>query len=258
MSTLTIPGQIMLLLTQLTTRLLESKQDELRACKWTDGESNTDTDYSTLACKCAKEAWEQIRIDNPDMADVELDTDITDIRCTFRRNKQQIRSKIELKSSKSQSMKGSTVRKLDINQPVIYCLRPSNSTDIFKVRYSLYHAAMGESDTDLFQDRTPRPMVNFNKMSDSNINIDYIAKDKTAWIERYAECAMNRIDTKLSVSHSWQDDLVCDIKKLAIKEFICETSIDEFAKLKELYKPVESSPPSEPADTPAKEEPHSQ
>ena len=258
MSSLTIPGQIMLLLTQLTTGLLESKQDELRACKWTDGESNTDTDYSTLACKCAKEAWEQIRIDNPDMADVVLDTAIPDIRCTFWRNKQQTRTKIELKSSQSHTMKGSTFGKLDINQPVIYCLRPSNSTDIFKVRYALYHVAMGESDTDLFQDRTPRPMVNFNKMSDSTINIDYIAKDKIAWCERYAECAMNRIDTKRSVSHSWQDDLVRRMKKLVIDKFISETSNDEFAKLKELYKPAESSPPSEPAYTPAKEEPHSQ
>ena len=44
-----------------TSRLLSDKQDLLNLCKWTDGESNTDTDFSELACKCAEEAWINIK-----------------------------------------------------------------------------------------------------------------------------------------------------------------------------------------------------
>ena len=50
-------------------------------------------------------------------------------------------------------MIGSTIRKLDINQPLIYCLRPNNTEGIYKIRYSQYHSAMGESDLDTFQNQ---------------------------------------------------------------------------------------------------------
>ena len=44
-------------------------------------------------------------------------------------------------------MPGSTIKKLDINQALIYCLRPSPPSEEYIVRCSQYHNAMGESDT---------------------------------------------------------------------------------------------------------------
>jgi len=51
-------------------------------------------------------------------------------------------------------MPGSTIKKLDINQPLIYCLRPSSEEDKYIIKCSQYHTAMGDSKFDLFQDRT--------------------------------------------------------------------------------------------------------
>lgn len=45
-------GQLLLELAGLTTTILNEKQAQLQQCKWTDGESNTDTGFSELACKC--------------------------------------------------------------------------------------------------------------------------------------------------------------------------------------------------------------
>ena len=65
----------------------------------------------------------------------------------------------------SNSIDKETIKKLDINQPLIYCLRPTNETDSYKIKCSQYYSAMGDSDTALFQDRTPRPFISFDKMN---------------------------------------------------------------------------------------------
>ena len=46
-------SKILLEIAAETTNKLTKQQEQLLQCKWTDGESNTDTDFSELACKCA-------------------------------------------------------------------------------------------------------------------------------------------------------------------------------------------------------------
>ena len=54
-------NKILLEVAALTTALLNEKQELLRQCKWSDGESNTDTDFSELACRCVEQVWLQIK-----------------------------------------------------------------------------------------------------------------------------------------------------------------------------------------------------
>lgn len=215
-----------------TTKILKDKQDALKNIKWTNGEANIDTEYSELACQCCKLAWDTIKKKYPKYSEIYITCEIPDINITFvypdGRNE---KHKIELKSSKSIKMPGSTIKNLNINQPLIYCLRPSNNSDAYKIRCSQYHSAMGEGNLDLFQDRTPRPFINFEKMSevDDNINIaPFKIKDKDCWIMHYAKCAVNRIDGKNSTQKSWQDDMVKMMKKHFIDEYIRNTSIEQF------------------------------
>jgi hypothetical protein len=190
-----------------TTSILSGKQEHLQQCKWTDGESNTDTEFSELACKCAEEAWICIKQRYPLLNMITMTASIPDINCVFSKNGKTIKdlkTKIELKSSKSHVMPGSTIGKLDINQPLIYCYRPKNADTPYEIRYGQYHTAMGESDTDLFQDRTPRPQLNFTKLSrSSQMEVIYSNKEKDAWISHYAKCAVTRLTS--NVSYSWQD-----------------------------------------------------
>ena len=231
-------GTQMLRLARETARILESHQDRLRACKWSDGESNTEGDFARLACEAAVAAWKNIGDSS-----IQLSATPPDISCIFTfPDSTTAQPKIELKTSRGIVMPGSTIGKLDINQPMIYCLRG----ETFKIRYSQYHSAMGESETDLFQDRTPRPAINFNKMVDSSVAIEHIEKEKSVWVDHYASSALHRINTNLK--SSWQDDLVRKI----LKQFVESTSVEEFARMKG------SPSPSEPLNTPVTAEQRSQ
>lgn len=130
-------------------------------------------------------------------------------------------------------MPGSTINKLDINMPIIYCLRPKNNKDKYKIRYSIYHKTIGESNLDLFQDRTPRPYINFNNMIDINTKYSFEnifeTKEKNSWIDHYAKCAINRINDS-NCKYSWQDDLVLKIKNLIIEEYLTKNTIEEIKK----------------------------
>jgi hypothetical protein len=198
-------------LAQAIAASLNEKQEALNACKWADGESNTDTDFSNLACTVASEVWSSD-------AGITLKATAPDINLTFTfPNGKTQKAKIELKSSKSATMPGSTIGKLDINQPLIYCLRGAT----YKLRAAQYYLAMGESDYDLFQDRTPRPQINFNKMSAEPA--EYVEKEKTAWVEHYAACAVRR--TTAAPNKSWQDDLT----KAIIDEYLKSTDLATIA-----------------------------
>ena len=62
--------------------------------------------------------------------------------------------------------------KLDINQTLIYCLRPTNKSEPYKLKCSQYHSAMVDNtNIDLFQDRTPRPIINFDNMKDDRVSL---------------------------------------------------------------------------------------
>jgi hypothetical protein len=124
-------------------------------------------------------------------------------------------------------MPGSTIRNLDINQPLIYCLRPNDPKGTYKVRCSQYHQGMAQHKYDLFQDRTPRPILNFEAM----VKAPYVQKEKDCWVNHYATSAIQRLDK--ACKHSWQDDIIQKIKELILNEFIQTTSIESFKQLKE-------------------------
>jgi hypothetical protein len=219
---------ICLSLTQRTAQIIERNQVELSNIKWADGEANTDSGFSKLGCSSCEEAWGQIKVDYPNYLELSIKCSSPDITITFLKDsKPVVSSKIELKSGKGKGLiPGSTIGNLDINEPVIFCLR-NESSHTFQIRYSQYHNCIGESNTDMFQDRTPRPYVNFQKMTDVNTRVEYKHKEKNDWVEHYALCALFR--TKNSKPYkSWQDNLTAAI----IRNFIKETGIEEFAKLK--------------------------
>lgn len=223
---------------EISNKLTE-KQAQLELCKWTDGESNTDTDFSELACKCAEEAWLYVKQKYPLFGGITMTATIPDIICSFSKNGKIInvpRNKIELKSSKNQVMPGSTIGKLDINQPLIYCHRPKNTDNPYEIRYGQYHIAMGETDTDLFQDRTPRPQLNFTKLfshSSSQTEIIYSNKEKDAWISHYGKCAVNRLNK--NVNYSWQDTLTKSILYEALQNI---ETMEDLIKLRESVRPT--------------------
>ena len=212
-----------------TTKKLIESQDKLKSIKWNDGESNLDTEYSKLACECCKSSWDAMKIKYPEHSETEITCKIPDINITFiYPNGRKLKHKIELKSSKSKKMPGSTIRKLDINQTLIYCLRPSINEEPYKLRCSQYYYAMGENETDLFQDRTPRPFINFDKMNDVNNIIPFVSRYKSDWINHYAESALKRIEETTIGQKSWQDDLVKKIKNKIIEDYIRNTSEQQF------------------------------
>lgn len=215
---------------------LTEKQEQLKLCKWTDGESNTDTDFSELACKCAEEAWLYVKDKYPLFNMITMTASIPDIICTFSKNGKIInvpKNKIELKSSKCYIIPGSTIGKLDINQPLIYCYRPINPDNPYEIRYGQYHTAMGESDIDLFQDRTPRPKLNFTKLCPSQTEISYSEKNKDAWILHYGKCAVNRLNH--GVSYSWQDSLTKSILYEALQNI---ETMEDLIRLRESVSPT--------------------
>lgn len=227
---LTIFHTICMPLTQRTAQILDTKKDELRNIQWTDGESNTDSGFSKLGCLCCEEAWNDIKEKFPEYNDLSLRFQIPDINISILKESVIIASgKIELKSGKGKGcIPGSTIGNLNINEPVIFCLRnESESESLFTFRYSQYYNCIGETNTDMFQDRTPRPHVNFKNMIDISIPIEYIHKEKSDWVEHYASCALLRTKVKKPYK-SWQDYLTDKIIELFIKE----TSIEEFIRRK--------------------------
>lgn len=210
-----------------TTKLLNQKQYELSNITWSDGEANIDSGFSELACKCCLEIWEYVKRKHNLYESVRLECNGPDINLIFydKYNKK-LESKIELKSSKEKNKRipGSTIGNLDINQPLIYCLRPKNINEKYEIRCSQYHIAMGKSNLELFQDRTPRPYINFQKMEYPN---EYKQVEKNDWIKHYSKCALNRFNQ--NKKSSWQDYLVKNI----IIDFIKNTTIKEFIKMKQ-------------------------
>ena len=228
--------KILMQIAALTTFRLNESQEQLQQCKWSDGESNTDTDFSKLACKCAADAWLVIKSQYENLNMIYMIATPPDINCIFQIDGAILKcpkNKIELKSCKHHIIPGSTIGKLDINQPLIYCRRPKNVNDRYEIRYGQYHTAMGESDIDLFQDRTPRPSLNFKKLSLFDKEIDYSFKKKDDWILHYGKCAVNRV--KSNVSCSWQDSLTKSIIFESLKNI---ETIEDLIKLRESVRPT--------------------
>jgi len=235
---ISVNTEIMLKIAAVTSKILNEKQTELQTIKWKDGESNTDSEFSQLACSCAESAWLKIKSLYPLLNDVEMIAIIPDINCHFFINEKSIalpKNKIELKSSKNQTMPGSTINKLDINMPLIYCHRPKKSTEKYNIRYGQYYNSINDSDIDLFQDRTPRPQISFGKLLlyNDESEIKYSIKEKDDWIVHYGKCAINRLKRD-DIGYSWQDTLTKSILFEALKDV---QSLEDIIKLRDLVKP---------------------
>tara|TARA_B100001093_G_scaffold185108_3_gene177908 strand:- start:9393 stop:10139 length:747 start_codon:yes stop_codon:yes gene_type:complete len=212
-----------------TTKKLNERQDKLESITWNNGEANLDTEYSKLACDCCIMSWDTIKIKYPEYSEIEITCIIPDINITFKYpDGIKTKDKIELKSSKSKKMPGSTIGNLDVNQTLIYCLRPSTESEPYKIRCSQYYSSMGESDIDLFQDRKPRPAINFEKMNEQGNNNPFVSKEKADWVEHYAKCALKRIEKNTICQYSWQDDMIKIIKKKIINDYVKNTSEEQF------------------------------
>lgn len=100
---------------------------------------------------------------------------------------------------------------------VIFCRRSLDNSR-FEFRYGRYYLGITLGETDLFQDRSPRPRLSWNKYQgiDESPKTGLISNDKE-WVKRYARAAINRISRGRK---SWQDDLVREIIRIAILENI--------------------------------------
>lgn len=210
-------------LTRETGRKLEHSQSDLQKCKWTEGESNTDTDFSKLAGEKMKQVFEEIINYNSIFNNkITIEINSPDIKISFKLSEYNtpIKRKVELKSVYSETgnnaiIPGSTIGKLDINTWVIFVLRKNNNQD-FEIRYGRYYKGIKITETELFQDRTPRPKIlwsNYQKIEEKPDNT-ILQKDKK-WIKKYAEAAVHRIINDVNNS-SWQDDLVTEIIKIVL------------------------------------------
>ena len=209
-----------------TAKILNKKQKELQNIEWRNGEANLDTGYSQLACICCEEAWNIIKKTRDIYNNVHISCENPDINITFTYSDgKNSKHKIELKSSKSKKIPGSTINKLEINQPLIYCLRPTNKIGTYKIRCSQYYNAMVKTDIDTFQDRTPRPFIHFVKMNELHNYHSFKIIEKTEWIEHYAKCALKRIEEN---KKSWQDIMIKSIKNIIIQQYIMNTSEEQF------------------------------
>jgi len=215
-----ITGYIVYELGIETAKLLRTKQDELSRLKWQDGEANTDTEYSKLACQCCQYAWEHVlKGKYPEYKDIDITCIIPDINITFvYPDGSELCFKIELKSTKSDTLPGGTILNLDVNQTLILVKRPSKNSDIYQIKCGQYHTAIKQTDYDTFQDRSPRPKVTFSQMSELDDFDSYEVKDNMntdTWSEHYAKCAINRVTSN---KKSWQEDMVKKIMDKAVAE----------------------------------------
>ena len=87
---------------------------------------------------------------------------------------------------------------------------------------------MGVSDIDLFQDRTPRPFINFEKMNELDNTLPFTIIDKDSWIDYYAKCGLNRIKETTRCQKSWQDEMIKIMKKEILEQYIRNTTSEQF------------------------------
>ncbi len=211
---LKIENDILPKLTQETCTLLNLKKKELSELSWQTGESNTDTDFSNLSKVCCNSAFININ----KITGLSLEINIPDLKLKFKYKKKIINKKIELKSTKSINSKipGSMIASLDPNIWTIMCLR-SDSKNKIEVRYGRYFIGMEISPYEKFQDRSPRPCLNFGKFQKFNEKprTTITTMSKSFWVD-YAKSAVRRVLEPQQ--YSWQDDLVREIIKIVLKD----------------------------------------
>ena len=205
-----IEEEILPELTFSTSRLLSSAQEELKLLKWSELESNTDSGFSNLAKKYCLKAFENFKIKYK----IKLSISVPDLILDFFIEGKSYSKKIELKSTKSTSgrLRGSMIKSLDPNVWTIICKRNANKFDI---RCGRYYLGMEFSTHEKFQDRSPRPSINFNRFQKIDEEpITALTNKSNAFWKSYALSALTRVlDPQ---QHSWQDDLVKEIIKIVL------------------------------------------
>jgi hypothetical protein len=200
-------------LVRQTCIILNSRKTDLKNISWNTGESNTDADFSQLSKKCCEIAFKEINKNK----DISLLINTPDLNLEFKdyKNNELIKKKIELKSTKLNGIiPGSMIKSLDINMWTIFCLR--KKADKFEIRYGRYHLGMNISSHEKFQDRSPRPNLNFYQFQEISEIPKILKKIKNLdYWDDYADAAIKRI--LKPKNHSWQDDLVKAIIKKVLK-----------------------------------------
>lgn len=221
---MSIQGSIVLRTVRETVKILESQKEKFAQVLWHDGESNLESGYSQLACSAFVEAWSQLKTGYDGFENSSVNARSPDISCEITDNDGKVHKiKVELKSSKKRQLPGSTIGKLDMNQMIIYCL---HDNDNLEFRYGQYYQAIQKGQYDLFQDRTPRPLVKIDGLCKSDESIEYKEISSDFNTDHYAHCALRRIkSTKCS---SWQDNLTRKI----ILEFVNQTSESDLMFIK--------------------------
>ena len=200
-------------LTKKTAEKLSFSKTELDSLSWHKGESNVDVEFSELAKEKCIEAFDELNKNKL----LSLIVEIPDLLLCFKRGNNSLKEKIELKSTKSndRSIPGSMIMSLDPNMWTIFCLRLEKG---YEFRYGRYHLGMSKGTHDLFQDRSPRPRLKFDqyqKLSEEpNLKTESL---DTSFYKHYAKSAINRV-LKPTGRGSWQDDLVKEIIKAALKD----------------------------------------
>ena len=227
--------QIILQIAKKTAQILSSKQNELKQIQWADGEANLDSQFSKLACLCTNHAFLILKKSYNQLAKFSLNCSPPDISMILMGEEgERLEYKIELKSSKSRVILGSTIRNLDINQSLIFCLRPTEEDGEYMVKCDQYFNAIRISEVDTFQDRTPRPRISWDMMDEGR---EYERRDKGDYIEQYSCAALRRLEN--GINSSWQDLLVASIKDKVVREFIEKTDVREFRRLRKEIAPME-------------------
>ena len=197
-----------------TCKKLDSANDELLNISWHSGESNTDIPFSNLAKKYCLISFSEINKDQK----LKIEIGVPDLNIKFKHNNKTYEKKIELKSSKNtNSIPGSMIRSLDPNIWTIFCFRDEINKK-FEVRYGRYFKGLQPSKFEKFQDRSPRPSLNFKNFQKSSEkpDIEEIDDFTDNFWKHYANCAINRVLEPQS--HSWQDDMVKEIIRLVLKD----------------------------------------
>ena len=198
-------------LTRETCLILNDNHKKLEQLTWSEGENNKDVPFSELAKECCLEAFLKIN----KVKNLKLSIDIPDLKLNFEINKKTIRKKIELKSTLKGIIPGSARSKFDPNIWTIFCNRGGGKFDL---RYGRYFLGMKLSEHETFQDRSPRPKLNFNFYQKCNElpKTDKLKDDmNNEFWKAYAKSAINRIINPKN--HSWQDDLVKEIIREVLK-----------------------------------------
>ena len=207
-----IENEILPFLTKETCKLLRNRCSDLTLVEWSRNESNIDEGFSLIAKECCKNVFS-----NSDYSSIfGLAIEPPDLILTFSSNNFSIGKKIELKSTKADSLPGSMTMSLDPNIWTIICKRDKDNKN-FKFRYGRYHLGIDIKPHEKFQDRSPRPVLYFKNFQtpDDIPNTKKVTKD-SQWWKLYAEAAITRIlEPK---NHSWQDDLVKEIVKIVISD----------------------------------------